>query len=382
MGGIIAFIGDRLGTKVGKKKLSIFGLRPRHTSIIVTIITGFLITALTLGAATLLSENVRIALFGMEQLNEKISDTQKSLATVNSELETLQKEREKNAAELKKAKDELTKADAAAKKAKDEVEAVQADLAASKQQIDELNTVRDALENERAFLEDKVTALNEKQGALERDVEKYTQLAHRLNEGINFIREGDIIYRAGELVVSSIKPPESDRAENERYINALLAGANQQVLYRLGVNQPIEAIWIAETEVTGAIDYLAAAQQDMVVRIVSAGNIVAGEPVRLHTEIYPNSLIYKKNQLVYSEAVKLQKNNEQLLMNYLKHVNTIAVSQGIIPEPLKGAVGVMSGEQFYDIIHDLEGRDAATLSAYAVSDTYASGPLRLDIKIK
>ena len=39
-GGAIAFIGDRLGTKVGKKKMSIFGLRPRHTSILVTIVTG------------------------------------------------------------------------------------------------------------------------------------------------------------------------------------------------------------------------------------------------------------------------------------------------------------------------------------------------------
>ena len=39
-GGAIAFIGDKLGTKIGKKRLSIFGLRPRHTSIIVTIINN------------------------------------------------------------------------------------------------------------------------------------------------------------------------------------------------------------------------------------------------------------------------------------------------------------------------------------------------------
>lgn len=37
-GGAIAFIGDKLGSKVGKKRLSIFGLRPKHTSILVTII--------------------------------------------------------------------------------------------------------------------------------------------------------------------------------------------------------------------------------------------------------------------------------------------------------------------------------------------------------
>ncbi|HBS58399.1 MAG TPA: DUF3084 domain-containing protein, partial [Firmicutes bacterium] len=31
MGGMIAYIGDKIGTKVGKRKLSVFGLRPKHT---------------------------------------------------------------------------------------------------------------------------------------------------------------------------------------------------------------------------------------------------------------------------------------------------------------------------------------------------------------
>jgi len=32
VGGVIAVIGDRLGTRIGKKKLTLFGLRPRHTA--------------------------------------------------------------------------------------------------------------------------------------------------------------------------------------------------------------------------------------------------------------------------------------------------------------------------------------------------------------
>ena len=52
-GGAIAFIGDRLGTKIGKKRLSIFGLRPRHTSNVITVITGILITGLTIGLLSL-----------------------------------------------------------------------------------------------------------------------------------------------------------------------------------------------------------------------------------------------------------------------------------------------------------------------------------------
>ena len=42
MGGLIAYMGDKLGTKIGKRRMSLFGLRPKHTSIIVTIVTGLL----------------------------------------------------------------------------------------------------------------------------------------------------------------------------------------------------------------------------------------------------------------------------------------------------------------------------------------------------
>lgn len=73
MGGAIAFIGDRLGTKVGKKKISLFGLRPRHTSMVMTVITGILIVTSTLGVMTVASKDVRTALFGMEQLKKEIT---------------------------------------------------------------------------------------------------------------------------------------------------------------------------------------------------------------------------------------------------------------------------------------------------------------------
>ena len=43
MGGLIAYMGDKLGTKIGKRRMSLFGLRPKHTSIIVTIVTGLLV---------------------------------------------------------------------------------------------------------------------------------------------------------------------------------------------------------------------------------------------------------------------------------------------------------------------------------------------------
>ena len=42
MGGIIAFIADKMGSKIGKKKLSVFGLRPHDTSVLLTVLSGVL----------------------------------------------------------------------------------------------------------------------------------------------------------------------------------------------------------------------------------------------------------------------------------------------------------------------------------------------------
>jgi hypothetical protein len=35
--GFIAYIGDLLGRRFGKKRLSIFGMRPKHTAILLTV---------------------------------------------------------------------------------------------------------------------------------------------------------------------------------------------------------------------------------------------------------------------------------------------------------------------------------------------------------
>ena len=34
VGGLIAYLADKMGSKIGKKRMSVFGLRPKHTSIL------------------------------------------------------------------------------------------------------------------------------------------------------------------------------------------------------------------------------------------------------------------------------------------------------------------------------------------------------------
>ncbi|MBQ3863235.1 MAG: DUF3084 domain-containing protein, partial [Schwartzia sp.] len=108
-GGVIAFIGDRVGTKVGKKKLSLFGLRPRHTSVIVTIITGICITTMTFGVMAAVSKDVRTALFGMEKLNRAMQETQERLNTAGVKLSAAEEQQKKAEEKLKDSREEIDK---------------------------------------------------------------------------------------------------------------------------------------------------------------------------------------------------------------------------------------------------------------------------------
>ncbi|NCB17214.1 MAG: DUF3084 domain-containing protein, partial [Synergistales bacterium] len=55
--GILAYLGDVLGMRIGKKRISLFGLRPRDTSRLITAITGMFISIAILITMTVISEN-------------------------------------------------------------------------------------------------------------------------------------------------------------------------------------------------------------------------------------------------------------------------------------------------------------------------------------
>ena len=82
VGGLIAYIADNMGSKIGKKRMSVFGLRPRHTSILLTVLSGMMISVLTIGVMAISSESARTALFGMEKIKAEVKmlEKEKSIA--------------------------------------------------------------------------------------------------------------------------------------------------------------------------------------------------------------------------------------------------------------------------------------------------------------
>ncbi|MBD2654275.1 MULTISPECIES: DUF3084 domain-containing protein [Synechocystis] len=68
LGGIIAALGDHLGSKVGKARLRLFTLRPRQTAVVLTVITGTLISASTLGILFTFSKSLREGVFQLDDI--------------------------------------------------------------------------------------------------------------------------------------------------------------------------------------------------------------------------------------------------------------------------------------------------------------------------
>jgi hypothetical protein len=71
--GVIAFIGDRVGHQVGRRRMTLFGLRPKYTSTIFAVGFGMLIALLVIVVSLVASYDARQALFSLNKLNDQIA---------------------------------------------------------------------------------------------------------------------------------------------------------------------------------------------------------------------------------------------------------------------------------------------------------------------
>ncbi len=86
LGGILSTLGDRLGTKVGKARLSIFKLRPKSTAVLITVFTGSIISAISFATMVVFDRDLRIGLFQLEDIREKIIESEQELKKLEKNL--------------------------------------------------------------------------------------------------------------------------------------------------------------------------------------------------------------------------------------------------------------------------------------------------------
>lgn len=88
--GLVAFIGNLVGRAIGRKRLTLLGVRPRYTAQIVTVVTGMMITVVTLAVVLLASQDARQALFHLQEVQQQTRQLEAQIAAQQRELRALQ----------------------------------------------------------------------------------------------------------------------------------------------------------------------------------------------------------------------------------------------------------------------------------------------------
>jgi uncharacterized protein (DUF3084 family) len=91
LGGVIATVGDRIGSRVGKARLSLFNMRPKKTAVLVTILTGSVTSAVTLGVLLAANKELRDIIFRTGTIirqNQKVNQELNQALSQKSQIQT------------------------------------------------------------------------------------------------------------------------------------------------------------------------------------------------------------------------------------------------------------------------------------------------------
>ena len=191
--GLVAYVGDLIGRKMGRKRLTLFGLRPRYTAIIISVAAGMLIAILTLAAAFAFSSGIRKAfLVPIDKLQMELKTNTDKLHTTQQLLSTAEDQRQVMQGQYDQASTKLTdvnqRLDANQQKLgnvqqdmtkiENELKQSQAMFGVSEKQLQEIRVKKEKLETERNKLESEQQDLKNERDALRTLIEaNYTKLA-------------------------------------------------------------------------------------------------------------------------------------------------------------------------------------------------------------
>ena len=368
VGALIAYIADKMGSKIGKKKLSVFGLRPKYTSILLTALSGSIIAVLTISVMAIASQSARTALFGMDKL-------QKELRMLNSEKDFAAKA-------LATAKEKVTAQNK-------QISILDAKILESTRENDEMEARLGQLNEKYRLAQSEVDSLTSSKVQLTNEVEDLEKTTAALRKGIITMREGQVYFRAGEVLYAGVLHGGLTHEENIAQVNWLLQNSNEAALQRLGLqdkDEPVQAIWISKNIVNKAVAALDNSQGDLLLRVRAVANIIVGELAVCNIEIINNKFIYPDGSLILSADYDLNKSdlsNEEVLMGFLTQINHNAVKAGVLPDPLTGKVGNMDAATMIDASNAIRRTDGIfTLRAYAKGNITAAGPVRVRLEVE
>lgn len=403
LSGAVAYIGDLLGRRFGKKKLSIFGLRPKYTSIIFTIASGVMITAITLCVMLLMSQYVRTALFGLGKLRTEraqaqaeVADTRGRLTQMRlrdqktrAELSDLQRRFDKEQQALAGLRDQLDEDSARLDELTREIDAKNRDLDAARAALDKVKSTLSAAQGdvvrltaERAKLEQERAALAQRKETLERDI---AAMAAQFSEAQKDILHGEIIYYKHQSLARFFASAGIGREDLAGKITEAMS-VLQQAAVENGAVLGRDAGMFAELQIDKVWDTVRTSDVDVVIDARAATNVIKGEPFYIELTPHRNRVVFTQGEAVASAPVPAGASEEQvreILSGLLSGVMEEARRRGILLDPKTGMVGTMSVSRFQAALAALTMADTgAKITLYAARDTRVADKLHVDYRIE
>ncbi|GHV53450.1 hypothetical protein FACS1894216_11470 [Synergistales bacterium] len=357
----VSYVGDVLGMKIGKRRVSLFGLRPKYTSRVITSCTGVAVAMLTLFIAAGASPQIKAAFFGTRYLEGQITQLIQAQHENEDQLADMQ-------FELSMAKTEVLSAAGDLKAAREKLAETQAQASAAEKE-------RDALSAEKSRLDASVSVLREE--------------TESLKKGLAEMKEGQVIAFQGELLsqvpVERGAAPAAVNAAFERLTKTAEEALTEKYRELIG-NRTVNAatkVTISNETRAAVKDELARSSGRKLLRMTAPSNAVRGSVLYGEVKIFPSSLIFKKGDVLLSGTARGGASNDGAaneLYAMLRRVNRASVGKGVLPDPISGTVGNIDTIDFYEAADKISKSEGdVSVSLVAASDIYTEGPVDISI---
>lgn len=339
LGGVLSTLGDRLGSRVGKARLSLFNLRPRDTAVVITALTGALISAVSLGLLLLVSERLRVGLFELDQIQARLRDSRAALERNRQELihsrgEVAQAQQGRTQA-LRSRSQALVIRDralASSRQAQAEQRKAQAGLAGAEQQVAGLRRELQPLQQERRRLEGERERLSKDVRARDSEIRRTEAELKKVRERIAVgakelkdletnviaLRRGDVVIASGQPLASAkVRLQEPGQARS--VIDALLQQANLAAFRLLLPEQrPDRQILLVPRNDIERLEQMIRKSGTWVVSIRSASNVVRGEQRVLgFPDVRPNRPVVRRGEVLARTALEGDERRPEEVRNRL-----------------------------------------------------------------
>jgi len=324
--GFVAWAGDTVGRVMGKRRITLFGMRPKRTSILIAILTGMLITGGTILTLAIASEDVRAMLSRITTIRQNIRELEDENASLTDDNETLRlaqdvlqshnyqlSETNTNLTwQLTTAQSELINTN---EKVEDlyndlvglttELDTLNSEIESLNSDVDELDTEVGSLQVERQSLQDQIIEKEELLASLNGRIEELNLEILELSGQVAAFEFGEQKVLEGQQLGAVLVDPAITRGAIEAHIARWLD--NIPITYR---DPETGTFILMDNEITISLDSLSDAVDSIqrvtsdqaIVVAYSTSNVVEDQPVPVRLDVSYNRRIFIEGSLMFSQV--------------------------------------------------------------------------------